>query len=220
MLRTFNRRSQFPERKRSFYDSILLLSRKLSFRRKLSFSGKLPSRYYQRRGAVQIKSFGADYTIKNGNWVLWVDTLSEEEMSEIKEAFAMHDKHKNGSVKLKELGGILRTLGQMPTEDKLTDFFLEADADNSGTIEYPEFVTLMAKRRSDPEEDMKLAFEAFDENGDRLISREELMNFVSSVGEVLHEEEFEEMMEKIDCDGDGFIDYEEFVYMMARGHIE
>ena len=53
-------------------------------------------------------------------------------------------------------------------------------------------------------------------NVHKLISREELRKFVSNVGEEFDEEDFEEIMEEIDCDGDGFINYEESLYMMTR----
>ena len=213
----------FPRKRKGFRDTIRLLSRNLSIHRKRTPSqqkqipeeDKMPRRFYERRGAVQLKSYGSDYTIRNGNWILWVDTLSEEELSEIKEVFAMFDKDKSGSVNLKELGCILRTLGQMPTEDELTEFFHEADTDNSGTVEFPEFVTLVARQRCDPKEEMRLAFEAFDENGDKLISRDELRKFLSNAGEVFDECEFEKIMDEIDCDGDGFINYEEFVNMIV-----
>ena len=176
----------------------------------------MPARFYKRRGAVQIRSYGADYTIKNGNWVLWTDMLTDDELSEMKDVFAMFDKQNTGFVKRKHLGCILRTFGQMPTEDELIDFLNDVDKENSGTIEFPDFVMLMAKHRSDPEEDMKLAFEAFDVNGDKLISKEELKQFIFNIGEKFDEQEFHEIMDEIDADGDGFINYEEFLHMMTH----
>ena len=43
--------------------------------------------------------------------------------------FSLYDKRNNGVIKLKELGTILRCLGQMPTEDELSDILHEADPD-------------------------------------------------------------------------------------------
>ena len=66
----------------------------------------------------------------------------------------------------------------------------------------------MAKKKSDSVEDMRRAFEAFDENGDGLISGEELRKFVSNTGEAMTQVEFDDIMGDIDTDGDGFINYE------------
>lgn len=55
---------------------------------------------------------------------------------------------------------------------------------------------------------MRKAFEAFDENGDGLISGEELRKFVSNTGEAMTQDEFDEIMDDIDTDGDGYINYE------------
>lgn len=79
---------------------------------------------------------------------------------------------------------------------------------DSGSIEFPEFITLMAKNKSDSVEDMRRAFEEFDENGDGLISRDELRKFISGTGEAMSQNEFEEIMDDIDTDGDGYINYE------------
>ena len=71
----------------------------------------------------------------------------------------------------------------------------------------------MAKRRSDSTEDMRKAFEAFDENGDGLISGDELEKFVSNIGEVFDVTEFSDIMNEIDSDGDGYINYEGTVFI-------
>jgi len=47
-----------------------------------------------------------------------------------------------------------------------------------------------------------------------LISIEELTNVIKILGEKLTNEEIEEMIKEADIDGDGFINYEEFVRMM------
>ena len=59
---------------------------------------------------------------------------------------------------------------------------------------------------------MRKAFEAFDENGDGLISGDELQKFVSNIGEVFDVTEFLDIMNEIDSDGDGYINYEGTFY--------
>ena len=54
--------------------------------------------------------------------------------AEFKEAFSVFDKDGNGVITTKELGTVMRSLGQNPTEAELQDMINEADAD--GELHY------------------------------------------------------------------------------------
>ncbi|KAH7933502.1 hypothetical protein HPB49_013251 [Dermacentor silvarum] len=66
------------------------------------------------------------------------DQLTEEQIAEFKEAFSLFDKDGDGTITTKELGTVMRSLGQNPTEAELQDMINEVDAD--------EFVTMMTSK--------------------------------------------------------------------------
>ena len=114
---------------------------------------------------------------------------------------------------------VMRSLGQNPTEAELQDMINEVDADGNGTIDFPEFCTLMARKMkdTDSEEELKEAFRVFDKDGNGFISAAELRHIMTNLGEKLTDEEVDEMIREADIDGDGQINYEEFVkVMMAK----
>lgn len=45
--------------------------------------------------------------------------------------------HQTGVITSKELGTVMRSLGQNPSESELQDMINEVDADNNGTIDFP-----------------------------------------------------------------------------------
>jgi len=93
---------------------------------------------------------------------------------------------------------------------------LQIDADGSGTIDFPEFLTMMARKMkdTDSEEEILEAFKVFDKDGNGFISAAELRHIMTNLGEKLTDEEVDEMIREADIDGDGQINYEEFVKMM------
>jgi calmodulin len=116
----------------------------------------------------------------------------------------------------KELGTVMRSLGQNPTEAELQDMINEVDADGNGTIDFPEFLNLMARKMkdTDSEEELKEAFKVFDKDGNGFISAAELRHVMTNLGEKLTDEEVDEMIREADVDGDGQVNYDEFVKMM------
>merc|ERR1739841_63306 len=94
------------------------------------------------------------------------DQLTEEQIAEFKEAFSLFDKDGDGTITTKELGTVMRSLGQNPTEAELQDMINGVDADGNGTIDFPEFLNLMAKKMkdTDSEEEIKEAFKVFDKD--------------------------------------------------------
>uniref|UniRef100_A0A672J087 EF-hand domain-containing protein n=1 Tax=Salarias fasciatus TaxID=181472 RepID=A0A672J087_SALFA len=92
------------------------------------------------------------------------DQLTEEQIAEFKEAFSLFDKDGDGTITTKELGTVMRSLGQNPTEAELQDMINEVDADGNGTIDFPEFLTMMARKMkdTDSEEEIREAFRVFD----------------------------------------------------------
>ena len=146
------------------------------------------------------------------------DQLTEEQIAEFKEAFSLFDKDGDGTITTKELGTVMRSLGQNPTEAELADMINEVDADGNGTIDFPEFLTMMARKMkdTDSEEELMEAFKVFDKDGNGFISAAELRHVMTNLGEKLTEDEVDEMIKEADFDGDGQVNYDEFVKMMIQ----
>ncbi|XP_068650035.1 calmodulin-like protein 11 [Aristolochia californica] len=144
------------------------------------------------------------------------DGLSREQTEEFQEAFCLFDKDGDGRITIDELATVIRSLGQTPTEEELHDMIREVDVDGNGTIEFGEFLHLMARKmkETDAEEELKEAFKVFDKDQNGYISATELRHVMISLGEKLTDEEVEQMIREADLDGDGQVNYEEFVRMM------
>ncbi|XP_072013440.1 calmodulin-like [Amphiura filiformis] len=145
-----------------------------------------------------------------------MDHMFPEQIADFQEAFSLFDKDGDGIITTKELGTVMRSLGQNPTESELQELIDEVDADGNGTIDFAEFLTMMAKQMNelDQEEEIRNAFKVFDKDGNGFISATELRHVMTNLGEKLTDEEVDEMIAEADIDGDGQVNYEEFVSMM------
>jgi len=113
--------------------------------------------------------------------------LTEEQISKFKEAFTLFDKDGDRTITTKELGNVMRSLGQNPTEAELQDMINEVDANGNGTIDFPEFITMMSRKMkdTDSEEELLEAFKIFDKDGNGFITASELRHVMTSLGENL-----------------------------------
>ncbi|KII62065.1 Calmodulin [Thelohanellus kitauei] len=145
------------------------------------------------------------------------DQLTEDQISEFKEAFSLFDKDGDEVISPKELDSVMRSLGQTPTEQEIMDMINEVDTDKSGTIDFNEFLLMMVKRLPKVESsvEMREAFKVFDKNGDGKITAEELKNVMEKLGEQLQDEQINEMIKEADLDADGMVSFEEFCKMMS-----
>eukprot|EP00761_Pharyngomonas_kirbyi_P014043 gb/GECH01014073.1/.p1 GENE.gb/GECH01014073.1/~~gb/GECH01014073.1/.p1 ORF type:complete len:150 (+),score=52.36 gb/GECH01014073.1/:1-450(+) len=143
--------------------------------------------------------------------------LSESQVAEFKEAFSLFDKDGDGAISLDELGTVMRSLGQNPSEGELKQIINDIDKSGNGKVEFEEFLQLMSKnmKNIDNEEEIVEAFRAFDKDGNGYISAAELRHIMTTMGDKLSEDEVDEMIREADVAGDGQINYEQFVKSMV-----
>ncbi|XP_052273949.1 calmodulin-beta-like isoform X2 [Dreissena polymorpha] len=137
-------------------------------------------------------------------------------VKEFRTAFDMFDKDGDNTISARELGTVMRSLGQNPTEQELRDMINEVDMDGSQTIDFGEFCMMMLKRMNESNEDEELldAFKVFDKDGNGYITADELKKVMTNLGEKMTDEEVQEMLNEADENHDGQISYPEFVKMM------
>ncbi|EXB93240.1 Calmodulin-like protein 11 [Morus notabilis] len=144
------------------------------------------------------------------------EVLTEQHIADFQEAFYLLDKDGDGCITIDELATAIKSLDQNPTEEELQRMISEVDVDGNGTIEFGEFLNLMARKMKEheAEEELREAFRVFDKDQDGYISPTELRHVMINLGEKLKDEELEQMIREADLDGDGLVNYEEFVRMM------
>ena len=142
--------------------------------------------------------------------------LTKEQIAELKETFVLFDKNGDGSISKDEFKEALRLFGQKPTDMQLQEMINSVDKDGSGAIEFSEFTILMGKhlKEKDSEVELKAAFNFFDIDRDGFITAPELRVVLRKLGEKMTDEEIDDIVKEGDKDGDGRINYQEFLDIM------
>ncbi|XP_072225031.1 calcium-binding protein 5b isoform X2 [Leuresthes tenuis] len=149
--------------------------------------------------------------------------LTQDEMEELREAFVEFDKDKDGYISCKDLGNLMRTMGYMPTEMELIELSQNINMNLGGQVDFEDFVELMTPKLLDETagmiglRELKDAFKEFDIDGDGSITSGELKHaMLKLLGEHTSKNEIEAVVREVDNNGDGKVDFEEFVKMMSK----
>ncbi|EAA10802.5 AGAP006181-PA [Anopheles gambiae str. PEST] len=147
--------------------------------------------------------------------------LSKDQMKILKESFEAFDIEKKGSISVEVVGTILELLGQTLSEEELKEVMEEYDVDESGQIEFDEFLEL-ASNFVEPEEDydalraeLREVFMMYDKNGTGFIPLDVFKKILQELDGAVPENELDDIIDEIDADGSGTVDFEEFMEVMT-----
>ncbi|OWF37200.1 calmodulin-A-like [Mizuhopecten yessoensis] len=145
------------------------------------------------------------------------EPISPEQLAEYQTAFDYCDVNKDGTISLSELKTVMQQQGFNPTDEEMEKIIANVDDNGNGSLEFPEFVKLMETKRKTSNEldELTCAFKTFDRDGNGYLDPAELSVALRCLGEQLSEEEVKELIKAADQDGDGLIDFNEFITLMT-----
>uniref|UniRef100_A0A7N0R9P3 non-specific serine/threonine protein kinase n=1 Tax=Kalanchoe fedtschenkoi TaxID=63787 RepID=A0A7N0R9P3_KALFE len=166
---------------------------------------------------IRMKQFRAMNKLKKLALKVIAESLEDEEVKGLTQMFKNIDTDRSETITYDELQTGLTRLGSKLSEQEIKQLMDAADVDKSGSIDYIEFITAtMHRHKLEKEENLRKAFQYFDKDGSGFITREELRNAMTAYG-MGDEDTINEVLDDVDADRDGRINYEEFVAMMTRG---
>ena len=147
-------------------------------------------------------------------------TLSQDELDACRDAFNKFDADQSGTIDATELRNVLAAMGQEPTDEELFQMIAECDKDCSGDIDMPEFLDMIERsaQRAELWDDEQDALDAFaacggEADGTGNVSRSKLIGILHSLG--ITEFPIDRMIDMVDLDNSGLIDFMEFKYMLT-----
>ncbi|XP_060771939.1 calcium-binding protein 2 [Neoarius graeffei] len=148
--------------------------------------------------------------------------LSQPELDELSEAFKEFDYDQDGYLNYKDLAECMRTMGYMPTEMELLEIIQQIKMRLGGLMDFDDFCELMGPRMMVETahmlglKELKCSFKQFDTDGNGKITLDEMKEAVKTLlGEKLKKGELEEILNDLDLNGDGTVDFDEFVMMLS-----
>ncbi|KRG05641.1 uncharacterized protein Dmoj_GI12767, isoform H [Drosophila mojavensis] len=164
--------------------------------------------------------------------------FTDVEISDLRTAFDLLDRNRDGRVTANELQFMLKNLGINVRDEIIHDLIREASHSGNGLINEAEFLQWVGRIQAlrdeqqqqhddstsnaskpvdeadDVTEDLIAAFRVFDRDGNGFITRDELQTAMEMIGEPLNEQQVEQLLAIADLDQDGRINYEEFTRLL------
>lgn len=130
----------------------------------------------------------------------------------------MFDNKGDGKIFAHQLGEVLRSMGQNPTEAEVKKCGFHQDPDKRITFDQvlPIVATLSKNREAPVVEDFIEGFRVFDKDQNGTIHSADLRHLLTNLGERLTEEEANELLQGQE-DAQGYVNYEEFVKVVLNG---
>merc|ERR1712137_1031177 len=146
--------------------------------------------------------------------------LTDEQVQQIAQAFQLFDTDGSGTIETQELKIAMRALGFEPKQEEIDKMVRDVDDDGSGSVDYPEFLEMMAHKLLNLTQWKRLTRPSNSLMTTRLdgsVSR--TSRGWPELGERLTDEELQEMIDEADRDGDGEVNNEEFQRIMKKTNL-
>ncbi|XP_039277191.1 troponin C, isoallergen Bla g 6.0101 isoform X3 [Nilaparvata lugens] len=150
-----------------------------------------------------------------------MDDLTKDQVSLLQKAFNAFDHDKKGYISCDMVGTILEMLGHKQTQSSLIDIIEQVDVDGSGELEFEEFCELASKFLVEEEDaeameqELREAFRLYDKEGNGYITTDVLREILTELDPNISDDDLDMMIEEIDSDGSGTVDFEEFMEVMT-----
>ncbi|XP_042230210.1 troponin C-like isoform X2 [Homarus americanus] len=148
------------------------------------------------------------------------EELDEEKMAMLRKAFAMFDSGKTGKIEKEKIRTILNTLGANYINEELEALLVDNDLDGTGKLDFDSFVRVVGHFLEEQDEEamqkeLKEAFRLYDKEGNGFIPIAALKEILGALDDKLSSADLDNIVEEIDEDGSGTVDFDEFMEMMT-----
>ena len=142
-----------------------------------------------------------------------MDEIPIQKIEEFKKEFDLIDRNGKGSISADDLKRVMTAVGEAVTDEDIKNMIEEADLNTDGVVDFPEFAKMMQQRRK---QNALAEFQIFDKDGSGTVSAQELKQVLKKFDVDISDETLDGMIKEADQDGDGSINYEEFMKIMSN----
>lgn len=137
---------------------------------------------------------------------------------DLRMVFDKYDTDGDGKISSSELESMCQCLENLGSSEDVESMMKTADLDGDGYISFEEYMSVntMDADSSACMEDLRTAFTVYDRDNNGLITVDELHHVLRMMGEKKTLADCKRMIDGIDQNGDGAVDFEEFMQMMTR----
>ncbi|XP_039253772.1 neo-calmodulin-like isoform X1 [Styela clava] len=161
----------------------------------------------------------------DANWKMRVPTLRASQLPEdlletYEEAFYLLDTDNTGVIGKKEVGIVMRAIGQEPTDEEIENLVKEVDRTETGRLSFNDFLALLAHicQEEEPEEEWERVFQQFDHNKDGFIDEHDLRKTMLQLRLKFTDTDVDEMLNEfapLRDSGPRRIDFEDFLSILT-----
>ena len=142
-----------------------------------------------------------------------MDEIPTQKIEEFKKEFDLIDRNGKGSISADDLKRVMTAVGEAVTDEDIKNMIEEADLNTDGVVDFPEFAKMMQQRRK---QNALAEFQIFDKDGSGTVSAQELKEVLKKFDVDISDETLDGMIKEADQDGDGSINYTEFIKIMSN----
>jgi len=148
--------------------------------------------------------------------------MDADQTESMKKVFSTYDPDKTGFIATDRMPDVLNQFGaENIDEDELASRIAEVDKDKEGKVNFDQFVQIVMAFLGDDDdaeamnEELKEAFRLYDKEGQGYITTQVLKEIMKELDPKLTKDELEQIIEEVDEDGSGTVDFDEFMEMMT-----
>ena len=158
------------------------------------------------------------------------ETIAKQKEAEeqLFQVFQEFDADKSGSIDCEELGKALEKMGKPMTDDQIENLMIQIDSEGTGAINFVDFASIFGIKATDVDytasaradmlsqlAEARATFKTFDFDQSNTIDMNELDAIMRAMGRKLSEQQLIKMMQTVDTDGSGEIEFPEFCTLLG-----